>query len=126
MNYPSFSGIVIHGNHIGRTLGFPTANIATSDTIPLKGVYIAHITLKDKTYYGLLNIGTRPTLHLTQISIEVYIFDFSKDIYNQKMQITPLHFIRTEMKFNTLNELKKEMEKDEMFAREWIYEKGLR
>lgn len=120
MSYHSFNGIVIQGNQIGRTIGFPTANISTTDTIPQNGVYVAEIQIKQQSYYGLLNIGIRPTLHLTERSIEVYIFDFSEKIYAQQIQIIPLHFIRKEIKFNSLSELEKQLEKDKKFAMEWL------
>lgn len=120
MKYNSFNGIVIEGNKIGRTLGFPTANISTSDILPEKGVYVAEILIKEEKYYGLLNIGTRPTLYLKQLSIEVYIIDFSEDIYNQEIKITPLHFIRKEIKFNSLVELQSQMEKDKNLAETYL------
>lgn len=126
MIYPAFKGSVIEGNHIGRTLGFPTANIATSDSIPSNGVYIAKIVYLDEIYYGLLSIGTRPTLDLKEISIEVYVFDFMRDIYQQEMQITPLHFIRNEIKFNSLKELKSQLAKDRDIARQWLKESSHR
>ena len=125
MIYPTFKGKVIEGNRIGRTLGFPTANIATSDNIPSNGVYIAKIALQDKFFYGLLSIGTRPTLDLKEMSIEVFIFDFMGDIYQQEMQVTPLHYIRNEITFNSLKELKTQLERDRDIARQWLKEFSL-
>ena len=120
MAFTTFKGKVIEGNKIGRELGFPTANISTSDILPEKGVYVAKIQVKGNFFYGILNIGTRPTLHLTQLSIEVHIFNFVEDIYNQDILITPLHFIRNEMMFDSINGLKMQMEKDKSFTENFI------
>jgi riboflavin kinase / FMN adenylyltransferase len=120
MKYNSFKGKVIEGNKIGRTIGFPTANIATSDSLPEKGVYIAEIRINELTFYGLLNIGTRPTLELTELSVEIFIFNFSETIYYQSVVITPLHFIRNEKKFNSLKELQLQMEKDKILAEKFL------
>lgn len=126
MIYPTFKGKVIEGNRIGRTLGFPTANIATTDSIPSNGVYIAKIAFLDEIYYGLLSIGTRPTLNLKEMCIEVFIFDFKGDIYQQEMQVTPLYYIRNEIKFNNLKELKAQLAKDRDIARQWVKDYSIR
>lgn len=120
MNYTSIKGKVIKGNKIGRQLGFPTANISTTDTLPEKGVYVAEIRIKDQHYYGIVNIGTRPTLHLSQLTVEVHILNFSDNIYDQIIEITPLQYIRKEMKFKTMKALQLQMENDKGFALQWL------
>ncbi len=120
MNYTSIKGKVIKGNKIGRQLGFPTANISTTDTLPEKGVYVAEIRIKDQNYYGIVNIGTRPTLDLSQLTVEVHILNFSDNIYDQIIEITPLQYIRKEMKFKTMEVLQLQMEKDKVFTLQWL------
>ncbi len=120
MNYTSIKGKVIKGNKIGRQLGFPTANISTSEALPEKGVYVAEIRIKGQNYYGIVNIGTRPTLHLSQLTVEVHILNFSDNIYDQIIEITPLQYIRKEMKFKTMKALQLQMENDKGFALQWL------
>ncbi len=120
MSYPSLEGEVIKGNQIGRLLGFPTANINTSTVPKKKGVYIAEVSIENKKYYGLLNVGVRPTLHYTELRVEIHIFDFSEDIYHKKLLISPLYFIRKEQKFDNLEKLQQQMNKDKEFALEWL------
>ncbi|MDD3281568.1 MAG: riboflavin kinase [Bacteroidales bacterium] len=120
MNYTSIKGKVIKGNKIGRQLGFPTANISTSEALPEKGVYVAEIRIKGQNYYGIANIGTRPTLHLSQLTVEVHILNFSDYLYDQIIEITPLQYIRKEMKFKTMKALQLQMENDKVFTLHWI------
>jgi riboflavin kinase / FMN adenylyltransferase len=110
LNYPYFvHGTVVGGKQIGRTIGFPTANIATNDhrkMIPADGVYAVQVTVKDKTYAGMMNIGTRPTIdNAAQKTLEVHILNFHDSIYQEPIKIEFLHFLRKEMKFNSLDEL---------------------
>ena len=114
-------GKVIEGRQLGRKLGFPTANIETSDKyklVPGDGVYAVKVELYGKFYNGMLSIGFRPTVdyNADKRSIEVHIFDFDQDIYHA--QIT-LHFIdrmRDELKFPGLEELREQMAKDQVNA----------
>jgi riboflavin kinase/FMN adenylyltransferase len=110
------SGIVTEGYKIGRKIGFPTANISIDSPyklIPAKGVYSVNVQICNQTYKGMLNIGHRPTLNNgTNLSIEVHIFNFSEDIYHQEIQIEFLQFIRPEIKFSSIEELTKQIEKD--------------
>ena len=111
----SITGTVIKGNRIGRKLGFPTANIEVNDNcklIPANGVYIAHVNVNKKLYNGMVNIGIRPTLNLKEITIEVNIFDFDADIYNQQITISLVDRIRDEVKFHDLDALKIQLVKD--------------
>lgn len=116
----SISGEVIQGNQIGRTIGYPTANINVKDTyknklIPKQGVYAVLIRCKENTYRGMANIGYRPTLKLEkhELSTEVYIFNFSKKIYGERLSIYFVERIRDEVKFDGLEKLKEQLQKDE-------------
>lgn len=117
-NY-QISGKVIKGDQIGRTIGFPTANIKVQDLykiIPEKGVYAVKVQIHDKIKYGLMNIGTRPTINAQELRLEVHILDFNEDIYGEKIQIQFLEKIRDEKKFNNLDELKAQIEKDKSWV----------
>lgn len=121
LGYPySISGEVIQGNQIGRTIGYPTANINVKDTyknklIPKQGVYAVLVRCKENTYRGMANIGYRPTLKLEkhELSTEVYIFNFSKKIYGERLSVYFVERIRDEVKFDSLEQLKKQLQKDE-------------
>ncbi|KAA6320677.1 Riboflavin biosynthesis protein RibF, partial [termite gut metagenome] len=114
-NY-SLTGTVIEGHQIGRTLGFPTANIQVKDSgklIPANGVYGVRVTVNEKSYTGMLNIGQRPTINNgTYRSIEVHIFHFHSDIYNSPIQVSFVQRIRQEEKFSTIEELTAQLHKD--------------
>lgn len=123
-NY-EISGPVIKGDQIGRTLGFPTANIYVEDTnklIPSDGVYLTKVIIKNdaKAYYGLLNIGTRPTFNKTEKRIEVNILDFTDVIYGETITVQFLHFLRKDKKFNSPDELIAAMQNDKRTALELI------
>jgi riboflavin kinase / FMN adenylyltransferase len=109
-------GIVVDGEKIGRTIGFPTANIKINEwykLIPAKGVYAVKIKLDRKTFDGMLNIGTRPTLNKSNDeTIEVNIFNFEEEIYNKEIEIEFFERIRDEEKFKEISSLKKQLEID--------------
>ena len=110
-----FSGKVVKGKQLGRTIGFPTANIQIDEEyklIPKNGVYIVKSTISDKTYFGMMNIGIRPTVDGKNLTIEVYFFDFEKDIYDTSITVSILDRIRDEQKFDSFDNLKKQIEKD--------------
>ena len=111
-NY-TISGIVISGKKIGRAIGFPTANISVSKNklIPTNGVYAVDVKIKNKLYAGMLNIGYRPTLkeNIQKKQIEVHILNFNEDIYNKEISIIFKKKIRDEIKFNNIQELKKQL-----------------
>ena len=115
-------GTVIHGNKLGRTIGFPTANIQIDDSlklIPGNGVYAVRVVLENKQErLGMMNIGTRPTINdeLTT-HIEVHLFDFSEIIYNQKIRVYLIKHVREEKKFSSVDELKLQLVHDETFVR---------
>ena len=118
-----FSGIVVKGKQLGRTIGFPTANIKINEDyklIPKNGVYIIKSNYDKKTIFGLMNIGTRPTVEGTNQTIEVFFLDFDKDIYDETLTIEIIEFIRNEQKFDSLEELKKQIENDKIKSIEHI------
>ncbi len=112
----SIKGKVIHGNHLGRTLNFPTANISPEDPdklIPKDGVYAATVQLQGKSYSGMLNIGLRPTINAgNSQTIEVHLFDFEGDIYGETLNIAFKKYMRPEKHFRSLDDLRTQMEKD--------------
>lgn len=114
-----FSGTIIKGKQLGRTIGFPTANIHIEEDyklIPKNGVYVVKGTYNKETLFGMMNIGTRPTVEGKNQTIEVHFFDFDKDIYNQHITIEILEFIREEHKFESLDTLKNQIQKDKEFS----------
>ena len=111
----SINGKIVKGNGIGRKINFPTANIEIDEPkklLPKSGVYAVEVILNRKIYLGMLNIGYNPTIKNEKKSIEVNIFEFSEDIYNNKISINFIRRIRNEKKFKNLNELKKQLIKD--------------
>jgi len=110
-------GVVVKGKQLGRKLGFPTANIQISESYkicPKNGVYAVDV-LHDETYYkGMLNIGYRPTVDGEDLSIEVHIFNFDKQIYSETIRVFLNKMIREEIKFDSISELKKQLEKDKI------------
>ena len=112
----SLKGHVINGYKVGRTIGFPTANIVIDEknkVLPLNGSYAVWIIIDGLRYKGMLYIGPRPTLDYDGlISIEINIFDFSEDIYNKSVIVEFVGFIREDMKFDSLDDLKEQMHED--------------
>jgi riboflavin kinase/FMN adenylyltransferase len=117
--YYSLTGIVSKGKQLGRTIGFPTANIKIVEEyklIPQNGVYIVQSNLDGIMYHGMMNIGTRPTVDGTTQTIEIHFFDFQKELYNQKITISLSHRMRSEQKFESVDALKKQLDKDKITA----------
>jgi len=116
----SITGRVIEGFKVGRTIGYPTANLAISDPdklIPAIAVYAVRVKWNSSTYKGMLNIGHRPTFdNGSNISIEVHILDFKEDIYNQVLEVDFICKIRDEKKFKDIDELKKQLQNDKFFV----------
>jgi len=118
-----FSGKVIKGKQLGRTIGFPTANIVLLKTyklIPKNGVYIVYSTLNNKRVYGMMNIGHNPTVGENNKTIEVHFFDFDQNIYNKTLTIKVLEKIREEQKFDSLETLQLQLIKDENFSKSYF------
>jgi riboflavin kinase/FMN adenylyltransferase len=112
------NGFVVEGNKIGRTLGFPTANIRVENTnkqIPADGVYAVIVVVNGKKLKGMLNIGQRPTVNALQSrTIEVHIIDYEGDLYGSSIELQFIHRVRNEQKFNGLDELRTQLEKDKV------------
>lgn len=114
-----FEGNVIEGNQLGRTLGYPTANIAIKNhekLIPGNGVYAVKIKIGEDCFKGMMNIGFRPTVDGSRLAIEVNIFDFDRDIYHTKIRVYVKYFLRAEQKFSGLNALKAQLARDKEMA----------
>ncbi len=114
-----FTGKVIEGNKLGRTIGYPTANLLIENEnklIPADGVYAVDIILNDSILKGMMNIGMRPTVDGKKRTIEVNIFNFNEDIYGEYLKITIKNHLRNEVKFNGLDELKAQLAKDKEMA----------
>lgn len=109
------TGTVIQGKKLGRQLGFPTANLHIAEAcrmIPPNGVYVVRSILNDQEYFGMMNIGFRPTVGSTERTIEVHFFDFEGDLYNTTIQVEVLHWLRREYKFNSVEALQEQLKKD--------------
>ena len=115
------SGVVIHGNKLGRTIGFPTANLyldQTTKILPEIGVYAVQIIVQGTRLNGVMNIGKKPTVQQTDtISVEVFIFDFDAEIYDETMRVYVYDRLRGEQRFGSIDELKSQLKKDEENAR---------
>lgn len=117
LSYEYFlNGVVVGGNRIGRTIGFPTANIRVNDPdklVPGEGVYAVRVIVGGQSFVGMLNIGFRPTMNNGPVqSIEVYILHFRADIYNCSIRISFVQRIRSEIKFADVKELTDQLHKD--------------
>ena len=117
MGYNYFlEGTVVSGYQVGRKIGFPTANLRVDfpyKLIPSIGVYAVRVQVAGQQWKGMLSIGYRPTINNgNDLSIEVHILDFQGDIYNQKMRIEFIEFLRPEIKFDSVDELIAQMHKD--------------
>ena len=119
----SLTGRVVHGLKLGRTLGYPTANIQVTEDyklIPKDGVYVVYSYIGGQKVYGMMSIGKNPTIEGKGASIEVYFFDFNGDLYDQKLTIEFVQYLREEQKFATIDLLKKQLQDDETAARKAI------
>lgn len=114
-----FTGKVVAGKQLGRTIGFPTANIeleSNQKILPKKGVYIVVGYWNNKHVHGIMNIGVKPTLNEKNITIEVHFLNTNEDLYDKEIKISVLKFIRNELKFDGLESLKNQIEKDKTEA----------
>lgn len=117
------SGTVLKGKQLGRTIGFPTANLQIDEKfklIPQNGVYVVKSILDQKTIFGMMNIGFNPTVDGEKLSIEIHFFDFDADLYDQKISVSILEYLRAEQKFNSIDLLKQQLEKDKNDALAYI------
>ncbi len=110
-----FTGQVVHGNKIGRTIGYPTANLKSHNEEKITlgdGIYAVYVTVVGKKYKGMLSIGFRPTVDDKKRVTEVNIFDFDEEIYDQTIKVEIKKHLRNEVKFNSLDELKQQLHTD--------------
>ncbi|CAM3812435.1 Riboflavin biosynthesis protein RibF [Vibrio aerogenes CECT 7868] len=120
-NY-SISGRVSHGRKLGRTIGFPTANIPLKRCVsPVSGVYVVQVKgVSGKVVSGIANIGQRPTVNGVRQQLEVHLFDYQGDLYGKQLEVALLHKIRDEFKFASFEALKQQIESDAEAARVWL------
>ncbi len=119
----SLTGTVVHGLKLGRTLGYPTANIQVTEDyklIPKDGVYVVYSYIGGQKVYGMMSIGKNPTIEGKGASIEVYFFDFNGDLYDRELTIYFVKYLREERKFSSVALLKKQLQDDETTARKAI------
>jgi len=118
-NY-SITGKVVHGRKLGKSIGFPTANINVEDEtklIPCNGIYAVRVEHQGVFYHGMLSIGNNPTIENAKWSIEINIFDFDRDIYGDDITVYFISHMRDEVKFNSMDDLITQLKKDETEAR---------
>lgn len=124
LGYPySVSGTVVHGKKIGRTIGYPTANIDTESIklLPKKGAYIVEVFIKDNQYKGMLSVGTNPTVNGEKLTVEVYILDFNDDIYDEKITVRFRDFLHDEIKFESLEKLIERLDLDKKHTQDYDF-----
>lgn len=119
------TGVIVHGKHLGRTIGFPTANVKPDESTPAtseNGVYVATIAVEGypEPLPCMLNQGTHPTVPEGAPTIEAHILDFNDDIYDLRAELTYLEFLRPEQKFASLSELKAQLHRDLEATRRWF------
>ncbi|WP_099609232.1 bifunctional riboflavin kinase/FAD synthetase [Vibrio coralliilyticus] len=122
----SISGRVSHGRKLGRTIGFPTANIPLKRCVsPVSGVYVVEVLgLGGKPIGGVANIGNRPTVNGVRQQLEVHLFDFQANLYGKQLEIVLLHKLRDEHKFDSFEALKQQIELDAEAARVWLRQRN--
>lgn len=119
----TLTGIVVKGKGLGKKFGYPTANLRIEEEyklIPKNGVYVVRATIDDIPYFGMMSIGTNPTVGGQNLTIETFFFVLNKDLYGMKLQIELLTRIRDEKKFDTVDALKIAMKQDEAFSIRYI------
>ena len=119
----TLTGTVVHGMKLGRSIGYPTANIVVDDKyklIPKDGVYAVYSLINQQKVYGMMSIGKNPTIEGKGSSIEVHFFDFNNDIYDQQITIYFIKYLREEQKFDSIELLKQQIANDETAARKAI------
>ena len=118
----TFSGKVVHGQHLGRTINIPTANIWLPDQrLPIKGVYAVECRLNNLNLNGIANMGVRPTVGGEKPVLEVHLFEFSENIYSQRLSVKFIEKIRDEKKFDNLDMLKSQIQEDISIAKNILF-----
>ena len=121
----TLSGEVVKGNNLGSTIGFPTANISIKEDyklIPKNGVYVVKSIIDTILYYGMMNIGNRPTVDGKHQTIEVNFFNLDDNLYGKNIKVELLHFLRDEQKFDSIDDLKTQLHQDKKDAKKIISE----
>ena len=119
----SLSGRIVHGKSIGRTIGFPTANVEVNEgykLLPKNGVYLIQSIINKKQVFGMMNIGYNPTFDGKQKSIEIHFLNFNKNIYHKNLTIEMIMRIRNEIRFNSVDDLKKQLGQDKLSTLNYI------
>ena len=119
----SVSGKVIHGKKIGRTIGYPTANIEVDSLkiLPKKGAYIVDVFVKNQHLKGMLSIGTNPTVDGKNLTVEVYILDFNEAIYGEEISVNFREFLHEEIKFESLEKLIERLDEDKRLTEDFLF-----
>ncbi|MCY0978498.1 bifunctional riboflavin kinase/FAD synthetase [Chryseobacterium wangxinyae] len=119
----SISGTVVHGKKLGRTIGYPTANLETESIklLPKKGAYIVEVFVKNQHYKGMLSVGTNPTVNGEKLTVEVYILDFEGDIYDENITVKFRDFLHDEIKFEGLDKLIERLDEDKRLTEEFQF-----
>ncbi len=124
----SIHGTVVHGNHIGgAVLGFPTANIVPPPEkhLPLFGVYVSRVKVEGKTFRGVTNVGKKPTVEGgSPVGVETFLFDMKGDLYGKWIEVQLLDFIRPEKKFDSLEQLREQIERDKETSLAYFEKEG--
>ena len=118
-----FEGEVVHGDKIGRSIGYPTANLKCTDEEKIAlgdGIYAVYVTLEGQEYKGMMSIGFRPTVNGKKRVTEVNIFGFNREIYGSIIKVTVKKYLRSEVKFNGLEELKQQLHKDKVDSLQYL------
>ncbi|MBE7640858.1 MULTISPECIES: bifunctional riboflavin kinase/FAD synthetase [Salegentibacter] len=119
----SLKGVVVRGRGLGKEFKYPTANVSIKEDyklIPKNGVYVVSSTIDGEKYFGMMNIGTNPTVGGEEQTIETYFFNLDKDLYGKELRIEMLTRIRAEKKFSSIEALKIAMRQDEAFSKQYI------
>ncbi|RAJ15006.1 bifunctional riboflavin kinase/FAD synthetase [Olleya aquimaris] len=117
------TGNIVKGKGIGRTINYPTANLLVEEDyklIPKKGVYVVQAKIDDTLEFGMMNIGTNPTVNGVNQSIEIHFFNLNKSLYNKNLSVELLHRLRDEQKFENLDQLKSQLDLDKTKAEEFL------
>ncbi len=120
-------GEVVHGAHLGHTIGMPTINIMPEQDklVPKFGVYVTTIDFDGRIYHGVTNVGTKPSVSDKKIvGIETHILDYNGDLYGRFVKVTFKSFLRPEMKFDSIDQLKEQMNKDKVTAKDYFNNQG--
>ncbi len=127
LGYPYYvSGVVVHGHAIGRKLGIPTINLVPDDEkmLPPNGVYLTKTVFDQQEHFGITNIGVKPTISGEEAKgIETHLFDFDEDLYDRELIVEFLAFERPERRFDSLEDLKEQLKKDILWAKNYAVEK---